>query len=134
MAKLAGKFARFRVASAAINGPYRWGAGFKRERLDTTNFERTVGGSGVNVHTDGLTGVLDSTFQVEGWIDDGVTNLFFPDAALACDFLFRKNVALGYFGVAADVLDFSPGTAVREVARFTAQLQANGLVSPAAAS
>jgi hypothetical protein len=134
MAKLAGKFARFApiTGGAGLNGPYRWGGGFKRERLDTTNFESAVSASGNNIHSEGLTGILDSTFQIEGWIDDAVINTLFPEATLAADFLFRKNVALGYKNVAVDVLDFSPGTAVREVGKFICQAQANGLVSPAA--
>lgn len=132
MAKLPGKFARFRASAANIAGPFRWGASFRRERLDTTNFESAVSASGVNVHTEGTTGPLDSTFTVEGWLDDGVINLFFPDASLTCDLLFRKLISLGYKNVVADVLDFAPGTAVREVGRFTAQLQSNGVVNPAA--
>lgn len=130
--KLPGKFARFRAASANIVGPYRWGAGFRRERLDTTNFESAVSASGVNVHTEGTTGPLDSIFTVEGWLDDAVINLFFPDATMTCDFWFRKSVSLGYNSISADVLDFGPATAVREVGRFTCQMQTSGVVSPAA--
>ena len=132
MAKLPGKFARFRSGGLAINGPYRWGCGFKRERLDTTNFESAVSSSGNNVHTEGTTGPLDSIFTVEGWMDDTVVNMFFPDATMNNDFRFRKNVALGYNDVSADVLDFGPSTAVREMARFTAQMQTSGVVGPAA--
>lgn len=132
MPALPGKFARFRTANVARRGPFRWSPSFRRERLDTTDFESVVSASGNNVHTEGLTGVLDTTFQVEGYMRDDLVNLFFPEAALTCDLYFRKNVALGYVGVAADVLEFTPSTAVREVARFTTQLQANGLVSPAA--
>lgn len=132
MAALPGKFARFRAASTAIAGPFRWNVGFRRERLDLTNFESAVSATGVNVHTEGTTGPLDTTFQVETYMTDTAVNLFFPDASLSCDLLFRKTVALGYYGVSADVLSFSPSTEVRQVARATVELQANGLVSPAA--
>lgn len=132
MAKMAGKFARFNAGLGAISGPFRWGGGFRVERLDITDFEAPVSASGNNIHTSGLTGPLDSTFTVEGWLDDANINLFFPDTALTCDYLFRKSVSLGYKGVLCDVLDFNPGTSVREVAKFTAQLQANGLVALAA--
>ena len=84
MARLPGKFARFRAAATSINGPYRWAASFKRERLDTTTFESAVSASGNNLHTEGTTGPLDSMFTVEGWMDDGIVNLFFPDAGLTC--------------------------------------------------
>jgi hypothetical protein len=132
MAFLPGKFARFRVASTAIAGPFRWNIGFRRERLDVTTFESTVSASGNNVHSDGLTGVLDTTFQVETYVNDTTINVFFPEAALTCDLYYRKTVALGYVGVSADVLEFNPSTAVRDRAMGTVQLQSNGLVSPAA--
>jgi hypothetical protein len=132
VAKLPGKFARFQANATTATGAFRWGASFTRERLDTTTFESAVSASGLNLHTDGTTGPLDSKFTVEGWIDDAVLNLFFPDAALTCHLLFRKNVSLGYKNVVADVLDFGPATAVREVGRFTAQLQSSGLVNLAA--
>lgn len=132
MAYFPGKFARFQFSSVAIAGPYRWAPSFKRERLDTTNFESAVGPSGNNVHSEGVTGVLDTTFSVEIYLTDANVNLFFPDAGVICDLLFRKNVALGYKGIAADVLELSPSTAVREVAKATAQLQSNGVVYSAA--
>lgn len=132
MAFLPGKFARFRAASTAVAGTFRWNVGFRRERLDVTTFESTVSASGYNVHSDGLTGVLDTTFQVEMYMNDAVINVFFPEAALSCDLLYRKAVSLGYNGVSADVLEFTPNTSVRDRAMGTAQLQANGLVSPAA--
>ena len=132
MSFLPGKFARFRVASAAQAGPFRWNIGFRRERLDVTTFESTVSLSGNNVHSDGLTGVLDTTFQVETYMNDAAINLFFPEASLLCDLYYRKNVALGYSGITADVLEFTPNTAVRDRAMGTVQLQSNGLVSPAA--
>lgn len=132
MAFLPGKFARFRHDSATTSGSFRWNVGFKRERLDTTNFESVVSLSNNNVHSEGLTGVLDTTFSVEGYPNDVAINVMFPEASLNCDLLYRKNVALGYKGVLADVLSFTPSTSVREQARFTAELQANGLVSPAA--
>lgn len=115
-----------------ITGPFRWNVGFKRERLDLTNFESAVSLDGVNVHTEGTTGPLDTTFTVEAYLNDANVNLFFPTSSLICDLYFRKNVQLGYTSILADVLDFGPSTAVREVAKATAQLQANGLVSPAA--
>ena len=132
MSFLPGKFARFRVASTALAGPFRWNIGFRRERLDVTTFESTVSASGFNVHSDGLTGVLDTTFQVEVYVNDATVNVFFPETLLSCDLLYRKAVQLGYTGIAADVLEFTPNTAVRDRAMATVQLQSNGLVSPAA--
>ena len=132
MAFLNGKFARFRVAAAAVTGAFRWQLGLRRERLDTTNFESVVSLSGNNVHSDGLTGVLDSTVTVEGYSDDATINLLFPEASLAIDLFYRKAVQLGYSIAYADVLSFAPKTAVRDRAGFTCELQANGLVSPAA--
>lgn len=132
MAKLPGKFGRFRSSSQNVVGPFRWGASFRRERIDTTNFESVLSATGKNLHTEGETGPLDSMFTVEGHLDTTVINLFFPDAAITCDLLYRKDVALGYKNVSADVLDFAPGIAVREAARFTAQLQSNGLIPMAA--
>lgn len=131
MAFLPGKFARFRMPTA-IAGPFRWNIGFRRERLDLTNFESAVSVSGNNVHSEGTTGVLDTTFTVELYMSDANVNSFYPEAQVSCDLLFRKAVQLGYLGVAADVLEFQPNTAVRERAMGTAQFQANGLVSPAA--
>lgn len=132
MAYLPGKFARFRVASTAIAGPYRWNIGFRRERLDTTTFESTVSLSGNNVHSDGMTGVLDTTFQVETLMSDVAVNLFFPEAQIVCDLYFRKVVQLGYTGLVADVLEMTPTTERRGIATSTVQLQTSGLVSPAA--
>lgn len=133
MAYLPGKFARFyKSGTGNVTGPFRWSVGFRRDRLDTTSFESTVGASGVNVHSDGETGVLDTTFQVETNIVDTTVNLFFPDSSVTCNLYFRKTVALGYIGVVADVLSFSPSTEVRGLAKATVELQANGLVSPAA--
>lgn len=132
MAFLAGKFARFRVASTAVTGPFRWDIQFRRERLDVTNFESTAGGTGVNIHTDGLTGPLDTIFTVEGYVNDSVVNVLFPDANIACDLFFRKSVSLGYTVGYADVLSYRANTGVRERAQFTAELQASGLVAPAA--
>lgn len=129
---LPGKFARFTLGSQSIAGAYRWSPGFRRERLDTTNFESVVSVSGNNVFSEGTTGPLDTTFSVEMYVSETNVNFFFPDATLTCAMYYRKNVALGYTGLIADVLDFSPSTAVREVAKATAQLQTNGLVSSAA--
>lgn len=131
MAFLPGKFARFR-APGVFAGPFRWNIGFRRERLDLTNFESVVGASGVNVHSEGTTGVLDTTFSVELYMTDVNVNMFFPDASVACDLLYRKNVELGYKSISADVLEFSPNTTVRDRSMGTAQFQANGLVSQAA--
>lgn len=131
MAYLPGKFARFTAGGTTATGAFRWSIGFKRDRLDTTNFESVVGASGVNVHTEGLTGVLDTIFSVEGHQSDTLVNLFFPDASVACTLLYRKAVSLGY-SCTADVLSFSPQTSVRDKAGFSAELQASGLVSPAA--
>lgn len=137
MAFLNGKFARFSAAvspsaPAPVAGPFRWAAGFKRERLDTTNFESAVSASGNNVHTEGDTGPLDTTFTVEGLNNTTTINLFFPDSPLLCDLLFRKSVALGYKNVSADVLSCEPTVELRQMSRFTAQLQSNGIVNPAA--
>ncbi len=126
---MAGKFARFRGGSQNLVGPYRWAPGFRRERLDTTNFESAS--DGTNVASEGLTGVLDTTFTVEGYVLDTAANLFFPSTSLTCDLLYRKQIALGYQGIVADVLEFSPSVAVREQIRFTAQLQANGWLAGA---
>lgn len=129
---LPGKFARFRVGGVSQTGPFRWNIGFRRERLDVTTFESAVSASGNNLHSDGLTGVLDTTFQVETYVNDATVNLFFPEAAVVCDLYYRKAVALGYIGISADVLEFTPNTAVRDRAMATVQMQSNGLVSPAA--
>lgn len=131
MAFLPGKFARFK-APLSVTGAFRWNVGFRRERLDLTNFESTVSVSGNNVHTEGTTGVLDTTFGVEMYMSDANVNLFFPEAAVSCDLLFRKNVQLGYIGVSGDVLEFQPNTTVRDRAMGTVQMQANGLVPLAA--
>lgn len=130
MAFLPGKFARFRMPSQ-IQGPFRWNVGFRRERLDVTNFESAVSASGLNVHSEGLTGVLDTTFSVEVYMVDTIINAFFPEAPVVCDLLYRKNVSLGYRSVNADILEFQPNTSVRDKAMATVQMQANGLVSPA---
>jgi hypothetical protein len=131
VAYLPGKFARFSAGASVVEGAFRWSVGFRRERLDTTNFESVVGVSGVNVHSEGLTGILDTTFSVEGYVNTDTINLFFPDVELACALYYRKDVSLGY-SCDADVLSFSPQTSVRDKAGFTAELQANGLVNPAA--
>ncbi|AMV24598.1 hypothetical protein VT84_09395 [Gemmata sp. SH-PL17] len=130
MAFLPGKFARFR-APAAIAGAFRWNIGFRRERLDLTNFESAISVSGNNVHSEGATGVLDTTFTVEMYLNDITINAFFPEAQGVCDLLYRKNVELGYKGVVADVLEFQPSTTVRDRAMGTVQFQANGRVLPA---
>jgi hypothetical protein len=132
VAFLAGKFARVTVDAVTATGPYRWGLGAKRERLDVTTFESTVGATGVNLHTDGLTGPMDTTISVEGWQNDVTPNLLFPDASAALGLFWRKAVQLGYTIGSADVLDYNSNTTVREKAGWTAQLQTNGLVAPAA--
>lgn len=133
MAYLPGKFARFYLTGAGnVEGAYRWSPGFRRERLDTTNFESAVSTSGNNVFSEGTTGPLDTTFSVEMYVNPVNVNFFFPDATLTCSLFYRKNVALGYTGLIADVLDFSPNTEVRGVAKATAQLQTSGLVTSAA--
>jgi len=126
---LPGKFGRFYVQGGGnVSGAYRWSPGFKRERLDTTNFESAVSPSGNNVFSEGDTGVLDTTFTIEMYLSAVNVNFFFPDATLVCSLYYRKNIPLGYSGLIADVLDFSPNTAVREMAKATVQLQTNGLV------
>ena len=132
MAYLPGKFARFRVASTAIAGPYRWNIGFRRERLDTTTFESTVSVSGNNVHSDGMTGVLDTTFQVETLMSDVNVNIFFPEAQIVCDLYYSKLIQLGYIGLIADVLELTPSTERRGIATSTVQLQTSGIVYQAA--
>lgn len=130
---LPGKFGRFYLSSVGVvEGAYRWSPGFRRERLDTTNFESAVSTSGNNVFSEGTTGPLDTTFSVEMYVSPVNVNFFFPDATLTCSLFYRKNIQLGYSGLVADVLDFSPSTAVREVAKATAQLQTSGLVASAA--
>ena len=131
MAFLPGKFARFSASGLTTSGAYQWSVGFRRERLDTTNFESAVSVSGNNVHSEGLTGVLDTTFTVQGYVNDAAANILFPEAQIACTLQFRKSVTLGYT-CTADVLSFAPQTAVRDKAGWTAELQTNGLVAPAA--
>lgn len=132
MAFLAGKFARVTVGAVTATGPYRWQIGFRRERLDVTTFESTVGLTGVNLHTDGLTGPLDTTVTIEGYQTDTTPNLLFPDASTSLALLWRKNVALGYAIAVADVLSYNSNTAVRDKAGWSAECQASGIVSPAA--
>jgi hypothetical protein len=129
---LPGKFARFQLGSSAVEGAFRWNVGFRRERLDTTTFESDVSNSGNNLCSDGVTGVLDTTFQVEIYNSAAAINILYPETSLLCDLLFRQNVSLGYNNITADVLSFSPSTDVRGVSKGTAELQSNGLVSPAA--
>lgn len=129
---LPGKFARFSAGGLTTSGAFRWNVAFRRDRLDTTTFESIVSADGTNVHSDGETGVLDTTFNVEGYSVDTTINILFPGAGIAAALQYRKNVALGYAIADADVLSFNPQTTVRDKASFTAELQANGLVSPAA--
>jgi hypothetical protein len=123
----AGKFGRLKVASAAVGYMSGWKSRFRRERLDTTNFESAA--STYNVFSDGLTGVLDTTFNVDGYVDVGNAAVFFPAATLSCDFIFNKTSGLGYLGIAADVLGFEPGGQVRQLFTFSAELQSNGAVA-----
>lgn len=132
MAFLPGKFARFTAGGVTASGTFKWDVGFRRDRLDTTHFESTVSASGNNVHSEGLTGVLDTTFSVSGHVSDTLVNILFPEASIAATLLYRRNVSLGYSVASADVLSFSPSTSARGKAEFSAELQANGLVSPAA--
>ncbi len=130
---LPGKFARvYATGIGNIAGAYRWTPGFRRERLDTTNFESAVSTSGYNVFSEGDTGPLDTTISLELWVSPTNVNYFFPDAPLTVSLFYRKNNPLGYSNLLCDVLDFSPGTSVREVAKGTAQLQTSGIVSSAA--
>ena len=131
MAFLPGKFGRFTAGSITASGAFRWNVGFRRERLDVTTFESAVGITGVNVHSDGLTGVLDTTFQVECYVSTTTYNLFFPDAVVTSSLYFNKNVPIGYVGILADVLEFNPNVSVRDRAMATVQLQSNGIVNPA---
>lgn len=131
MSALPGKFARFRSSSASVSGAFRWNIGFRRERLDLTNFESAVSVSGINVFSEGSTGPMDTTFQVEVYATDANVNLFFPEGSLTCDLLFRKTVSLGYMGIVADVLNFTPNTEVRGIGKFVVEFQSNGLVSQA---
>lgn len=127
-----GKFARFSRSGTAVEGAYRWSMGLKRERIDVTHFESAVSAGGNNLHTEGVTGPLDTTFNVEAYMTAANLNMFFPEAALVCSLYFKKSVPLGYTGIAADVLDLSPSTGVRETAKMTIGMQANGLVGQAA--
>ncbi|TXH99555.1 MAG: hypothetical protein E6Q76_19595 [Rhizobium sp.] len=130
MAFLPGKFARFRMPTA-IAGPFRWNIGFRRERLDLTNFESPLSTSGVNVHSEGTTGILDTTFSVEMYCNDTTINAFFPEITVVCDLLFRKAAQLGYLGINADILEFTPNTSVRDKAMATVNFQATGIVRQA---
>lgn len=125
---LAGKHGRINVTGVgAVGYMSSWRARMRRERLDTTNFESvTLNG---NVYSEGLTGVLDTTFTVEGYCHAGGNLLvYYPQDGLVHDFLFRKTSPLGYLGVECDVLGFEPGGNVRDRFTFTAELQSNGLV------
>lgn len=127
-----GKFARFYLNGiGAVSGPYRWAPSMKRERLDTTNFESAVGPSGNNVFSEGDVGIFDTTFTVETWISAVNCNMFYPDATLICSLFYRKSSPLGYVGLVADVLEFSPNVGVREMEKATVNMQTSGLVLPA---
>ncbi len=129
---LPGKFGRFRATAASVTGSYRWNVGFRRERLDLTNFESAVGVSGINVFSEGDTGPMDTTFQVEVYATTANVNVFFPEGELTCDLLFKKTASLGYNNIAADVLSLTPNTEVRGLGKYVAELQSNGLVTAAA--
>jgi hypothetical protein len=125
---LNGKFARVSVNSTVFAGPFKWSLSFKRDRLDTTNFESAA--LGVNVYSEGLTGVMDTTFSMDGYVDDAAPNFLYPAAQVTVSLLFRKSVALGYTAT-ADILEYSTNTAVRDKIGFTANFQTNGSVLPA---
>lgn len=129
---LAGKYGRVNVLGVPINGSFRWAMSFRRERLDVTNFESTVSNTGYNVFSDGLTGVLDTTANIEGYFNTAAPNLFYPDGPLTFDFLFAKSPQFGYFNVYCDILEYSPGVTVRDRQQFTASLQTSGSVPTAA--
>lgn len=131
MAYLAGKYARFTAGGVNVVGSYKWAIGFKRDRLDTTNFESAVSVSGNNVFSEGLTGIFDTTFSVDGYVNDALVNIFFPEAYITAALYYRKTVALGYAIPYADILSFSPNTTVRDKAGFSAEFQTSGLVSAA---
>lgn len=128
---LPGKFARFTAGGVSVAGAYEWGLTARRDRLDTTNFESAVSANGINVCSDGLTGVLDTTFNVSGYASAALINILYPAAELACTLLFRKNTPLGYYISYADVLSFAPKTSVRDKGGFSAELQSSGIVGPA---
>lgn len=137
MAFLNGKWARFSAtttsvagsSSGNVTGAYKWAIGFKRDRLDTTNFESSA--DTINVFSEGLVGVLDTTFSVDGYVSDTNVNIFWPGSSLAAGLYYRKTSQLGYTISNADLLDFSPTTTVRDKAGFSAQFQTNGTVNPA---
>lgn len=110
-------------------GPFKWALSFKRDRLDTTNFESAT--YLTNVYSEGLSGVMDTTFSVDGYVSDNAPNILYPNAVVAFTLLFRKTAPLGYAGN-ADILDYSASTPVRDKISFTANFQTNGIVLPAA--
>lgn len=130
VASLPGKFGRFNSPSGVTaQGAFRWNVGFRRERLDTTTFDSDT--DNTNVFSNGVTGVLDTTFQVEIYNNSSTPNLLFPGASVTCDLLFNRISTLGYKNIAADVLSFAPSSEVRGVSKGTAELQSNGLVASA---
>jgi hypothetical protein len=125
-----GKFGRVKLNGTPVAGLKKWKGSFKRERQDLTNFESVVSASGLNVFSEGTTGILDSVFDLEGYVNLDAVGQFFPDEELEYDFLLVKVPELGYQGIAADTISYDPGAASRGVLDFTAQVQSNGLVAP----
>ena len=124
----AGKYGRVNQTGVPVAGITGWTAQFRRERIDVTNFESSVSADGYNVFSDGLTGVLDSTFNIEAVTNVAAPAAFFPIAPLFYDFLYTKAVPIGFTNIYCDILNFSPGPKVRAGNTFTAELQSSGAV------
>lgn len=129
MAFIPGKFGRVTVGGVALVGSFRWGMSLKRDRLDTTNFESSVSGDGFNVFSEGVVGVLDTTANIEGYVNTAQASILAPAGSAAFSFLFLKSPVFGYQGVTCDILDYSPGIQVRDRQQYTAQVQTNGSYS-----
>lgn len=125
----AGKYGRILQNSSAVEGSFRWQMSMKRDRLDVTNFESTLSADGYNVFSDGLTGILDTTATIEGYVNGSALTIFMPKGQLAYSFLYTKTPVHGFLGVNCDILEFAPGIQVRDRQQFTAQLQSNGSVA-----
>lgn len=127
----AGKFGRVQGSGVPLGYLSAWRARFRRDPIDTTNFETTT--DGVNVGEEQLTGTLGTTFTVEGYVDQTAgMNLFYPYTQVTMDFLYRKTSPVGFRNVVVDILGFEPGGGVKDVFKYTAEVKVNGLLGVAA--
>lgn len=126
MAFIPGKYGRVTVSGTPITGSFRWGMQQRRNALDTTNFESAVSGDGYNVFEEQVMGTLGTTISVEGYTNTAQLNILAPAGQAVFTFLYSKSPALGYAGVTCDILEFSPGTTMSDVTKYTAQVKANG--------